>query len=129
MQNALVTAKRYADTGNQSILSSANAYTDRKLTDFTTTGDFDAFRDQVNQLFHTVNTRLDRVGAMGSALSGMAGAIAAAPNTQNRICAAVGGYGGQGELAVGYSYRFLAMAPCWSAAPSRAVGNPAARWV
>ena len=105
VQDALVTAKRYADVGDQSTLSSANAYTDSKLTGFTTTGDFNAFRDQVNLQFHTVNTRLNRVGAMGSAMSGMAGAIAAAPNTQNRISAAVGGYGGQGALAVGYSYR------------------------
>jgi autotransporter adhesin len=105
VQDALVTAKRYTDSGDQSTLSSANAYTDAKLTGFTTTGDFNAFRDQVNQQFHTVNTRLDRVGAMGSAMAGMAGAIASAPNTQNRISAAVGGYGGQGALAVGYSYR------------------------
>ena len=91
MQDALVTAKRHADARDQSTLSSANAYTDSKLTGFTTTGYFSAFRDQVNQQFHTVNTRLDRVGAMGSAMAGMAGAIAASPNTQNRVSAAVGG--------------------------------------
>jgi autotransporter adhesin len=105
VQEALVTAKTYADAGDQNTLRSAKAYTDTKLTGFTTTGDFNAFRDQVNQQFHTVNTRLDRVGAMGSAMAGMAGAIAAAPNTENRVSAAVGGYSGQSALAVGYSHR------------------------
>jgi autotransporter adhesin len=105
VQDALVTAKTYADAGDQNTLSSAKAYTDTKLTGFTTTGDFNAFRDQVNQQFHTVNTRVDRVGAMGSAMAGMAGAIAAASNTENRVSAAMGGYGGQSALAVGYSHR------------------------
>jgi autotransporter adhesin len=42
---------------------------------------------------------------MGSAMAGMAGAIAAAPGTDNRVSAAVGGYHGQGALAVGYARR------------------------
>jgi autotransporter adhesin len=42
---------------------------------------------------------------MGTAMAGMAGAIAAAPGTDHRVSAAVGGYGGQGALAVGYAHR------------------------
>lgn len=90
VQEALVTAKRYADVGDQSTLSSAKAYTDSKLTD-------------VNRQITSVSNRLDRVGAMGTAMAGMAGAIAAAPNNPNRVSAAVGGYRSQAALAVGYA--------------------------
>ncbi|MCZ0950936.1 YadA-like family protein [Pseudomonas syringae pv. tomato] len=46
-----------------------------------------------------------RVGAMGTAMAGMAGAIAGAAGTPNRVSAAVGGYHGQGAVAVGYTTR------------------------
>ena len=38
-------------------------------------------------------------------MSGMAGAIAAAEGTDNRVSAAAGGYHGQGAIAVGYAHR------------------------
>ncbi len=103
VNEALATAKTYADAGDVTTLNSAKAYTDSKLTNTVSTSDFNAFRDQVNDQFHSVNTRLNRVGAMGSAMAGMAGAIAAAPGTDNRVSAAVGNYSGQGALAVGYA--------------------------
>lgn len=105
VQQALVTAKTYADAGDQTALNASKAYTESKLTGFATSSDLNAFKDEVSQQFHGVNTRLDRVGAMGSAMAGMAGAVAAAPGTENRVSAAVGGYGGQGALAVGYAHR------------------------
>ena len=67
--------------------------------------DFDSFRGKVDDRFRAVDRRVDRVGAMGTAMAGMAGAIAAAPGTDNRVSAAVGGYHGQGALAVGYARR------------------------
>ena len=48
---------------------------------------------------------VNRVGAMGAAMAGMAGAIAAAPGTDNRISAAAGTYGGENALSVGFSRR------------------------
>jgi autotransporter adhesin len=42
---------------------------------------------------------------MGAAMSGMAGAIAAAAGTENRVSAAAGGYHGQSALAVGYAHQ------------------------
>jgi autotransporter adhesin len=101
---AIASAKSYADGGDATTLSSANAYTDSKLGGMVTSQNFDAFRNKVNDQFHAVNTRMDRVGAMGSALAGMAGAIAAADHTDNRVSAAAGGYKGQGALAVGYAH-------------------------
>lgn len=98
IQEALVTAKSYADTGDAKTLSSANAYTDAKLANSVNQAEFNIFRNQIN-------TRVNRVGAMGAALAGMAGAIAGAPSTEHRVSAAMGGYGGQGALAVGYSHR------------------------
>ncbi|KRF00372.1 hypothetical protein ASG87_13660 [Frateuria sp. Soil773] len=105
VDEALVTAKSYADAGDQKTLGQAKSYTDSKLANAVSSTDFNSFRNQVSDQFHTVNTRLDRVGAMGTAMAGMAGAIAAAPGTDNRVSAAVGGYHGQGALAVGYAKR------------------------
>ena len=104
-QNAITAAQNYADAGDAQTLNSANAYTDQKTANLVTNDNFNAFRDSVNNQFHAVNTRLNRVGAMGSAMAGMAGAIAAAPGTDNRVSAAAGTYGGQGALAVGFARR------------------------
>jgi autotransporter adhesin len=105
VDEAVAAAKSYADSGDQKTLSAANAYTDSKLSNTVSGSQFDAFRSEVNDQFHTVNTRLNRVGAMGTAMAGMAGAIAAAPGTDNRVSAALGGYHGEGALAVGFAKR------------------------
>ncbi len=105
VQQAVVDAKAYADAGDQATLSSAKSYTDTKLANTVSTADYNSFKSDVNTRFSVLDTRVSRVGAMGSAMSGMAGAIAAAPGTDNRVSAAVGGYGGQGALAVGYAKR------------------------
>ena len=84
-QTAVDAANAYTDASSAQTLSSANAYTDQKTAGLVTSDNFNAFRDQVNNQFHSVNTRLNRVGAMGTAMAGMAGAIAAAPGTDNRV--------------------------------------------
>jgi autotransporter adhesin len=86
-------------------LDQSKAYTDQKTANLVSSSDFDAFKSNIDSRFNGLNTRLNRVGAMGSAMAGMAGAIAAAPGTDNRVSAAVGGYHGQGALAVGYARR------------------------
>lgn len=104
-QEALQSAKTYADAGDAATLASANAYTDSKLAaGFVTQDTFDQFQAQVGERFHQVDVRMARVGAMGQAMGGMAGAIAGGDRTPNRISAAVGSYGGQNAMAVGYSH-------------------------
>jgi autotransporter adhesin/DNA-binding response OmpR family regulator len=104
-QNAINAAQSYADAGDAQTLNAANAYTDQKVSNLVTNDNFNAFKDSVNQQFHSVNKRISRVGAMGAAMAGMAGAIAAAPGTDNRVSAAAGTYGGENALSVGFSRR------------------------
>ena len=104
VQAALVTAKTYTDAGDKTTLQSANAYTDQKLGNFASTGDLNTLRGQVNQQFYSVNQRLDRVGAMGAAMSQMAFSTQGI-NTPNRLGMGVGGYNGQAALSMGYSHQ------------------------
>lgn len=104
-QEALQSANTYADAGDAQTLARAEAYTDSKLAmGFVTQDAFDRFQQQVGERFHQVDVRMARIGAMGQAVGGMAGAIAAGDRTQNRISAAVGSYAGQNAMAVGYSH-------------------------
>jgi autotransporter adhesin len=105
VDDALATAKTYADAGDQKTLSDAKSYTDQKTAGLVSKSDFDSFKTDVNNRFRSFDTKINRVGAMGTAMAGMAGAIAAAPGTDHRVSAAVGGYHGQGALAVGYAHR------------------------
>ena len=102
---AIQAAQTYADGGDARTLSAANAYTDTKTANMVSRSDFNGFANSVQQRFGALDTRVARVGAMGSAMSGMAGAIAAADGTDNRVSAAAGGYRGQGALAVGYAHK------------------------
>jgi hypothetical protein len=85
-------------------LKSANAYTDQKVGNFASASDLNSLRGQVNQQFASVNQRLDRVGAMGAAMSQMAFSTQGI-NTPNRLGMGVGGYGGQGAISVGYAHQ------------------------
>ena len=107
VEEALTTARHYADGTARQAANEARAYIDQRTAGLVASADFDAFRSDVNLRFHSLGTRLDRVGAMGSALAGMAGAIAAAPGTDNRVSAAVGGYRGQAALAIGFARRIV----------------------
>jgi trimeric autotransporter adhesin len=102
VQAALVTAKTYADAGDQTTLQSANAYTNQKLGNFASTSDLNTLRNQVNQQFYLVNQRMDRVGAMGAAMSQMSFSTQGI-NTPNQLGMGVGGYNGQAALSLGYA--------------------------
>jgi autotransporter adhesin len=105
VNEALASAKTYADAADSATLARANAYTDSKLAaGFVTRQTFDQFQQRVGQRFHHVDVRMARIGAMGQAIGGMAGAIAGGDRTRHRISAAVGSYGGQNAMAVGYSH-------------------------
>jgi len=100
VDQALASAKTYADAGDQQTLAQSKAYADQKLS--AVTSDFDSFRRQTDDRFRAVNTRLDQVGAMGSAMSQMAFSTQGI-NSANRLGVGVGGYRDRGALAVGYS--------------------------
>ncbi len=102
---AIATAQSYADQADQRTLSAATAYTDRKTLGLATQGDVTQLRDEIAQRTSQLDDRLSRVGAMGAALGGMAGAIAAADPTQHRVSAAVGSYRGKGAVAMGFTQR------------------------
>jgi autotransporter adhesin len=103
VDEALATAKTYADAGDVQTLSAAKAYADQKFLDSgVSQADFNSFRNQVDDRFRTVDKRLDQVGAMGSAMSQMAFSTQGI-NQPNRLGVGVGGYGGRTALAVGYS--------------------------
>ncbi|EIL89405.1 YadA-like family protein, partial [Rhodanobacter spathiphylli] len=102
VQEALVTAKGYADVGDQQTLSQANAYTDQKTAGFVSTSDLSSLRNEVNGRFHTVNQRLSRVGAMGTAMAQMAFSTQGI-DAKNRLGVGAGAYGGQAALSVGFS--------------------------
>lgn len=85
VQQALATAKTYADAGDVKTLNWANAYTDRK--------------------FSQMGDRIDRVAAMGQANAQMVATFAGAdPSQRNRIAAGVGFSGGHSAIAVGYQH-------------------------
>ncbi len=104
LDEALQSAKTYSDANSRQTLLQAEAYTDHMAAGFVTSTTFDQFRQQVGTRFHQVDVRMARIGAMGQAIGGMAGAIAGGARTKNRISAAVGTYGGQSAMAVGYSH-------------------------
>ena len=102
VDQALTTAKSYADQGDASTLNQAKAYTDQKFGDIVSGGAFDEYKREVDHRFNNLNDRLDKVGAMGAAMSQMAFS-AQGVSGDNRLGVGVGGYKGQGALSVGYS--------------------------
>jgi autotransporter adhesin len=105
VNDALQTAKTYSDAGDRTTLSSAQAYTDAKVAGMVSSSDFDNFRNQVSDQFHSVNQRLDRVGAMGTAMAQMSANTSGLAGN-NRVGVGVGNYGGQSALSVGYQRAF-----------------------
>ncbi|MDP5007514.1 MAG: YadA-like family protein, partial [Glaciimonas sp.] len=104
-QEQIDEAKAYADAGNQKAEENANSYTDRQVADKVSQSDFSTFKSDVDQRFDMTHKKISRVGAMAAAMAGMAGAISAAPNNPNRINAALGAYGGQTALSLGFAKR------------------------
>jgi hypothetical protein len=103
--DALQTAKTYADAGDKTTLATAEAYTDSKLGSSVSSADFNTFRGQVADQFSSVNQRLDRVGAMGTAMSQMTANTSGLAG-DNRVGVGAGTYGGQSAISVGYQRAF-----------------------
>ena len=104
VNDALATAKTYADAGDVTTLGQAKAYTDSKFGNFVGVTDFDNFRRNVDDRFHRVDRRIDQVGAMGAAMSQMAFSTQGI-DKDNRLGVGVGQSGNRAALAVGYSTR------------------------
>jgi autotransporter adhesin len=100
VDQALATAKTYADAGDRQTLVRAQAYADQKLANVSL--DLSSLRSEMNDRFRTVNNRLDAVGAMGTAMSQMAFSTQGI-DSPNRLGVGLGGYHNQAALAVGYS--------------------------
>jgi autotransporter adhesin len=101
VDQALSTAKSYADAGDQATLQSAQSYTDQKTANTASKSDLDTFKSHVDGQFDSVNRRLDRVGAMGTAMSQMAVNTSGLAGA-NRVGVGAGNYNGQSAIAVGY---------------------------
>jgi autotransporter adhesin len=102
VNEALATAKSYTDASSQQTLSAAKAYTDAAMGNQQTLSDL---RQQMNDQFNNVNQRLDRVGAMGSAMAQMTANTSNLAG-DNRVGFGAGNYNGQGAFAVGYQRAF-----------------------
>lgn len=80
-------------------VASANTYTDTRFQGLSDS--FDVFKGEVDQRLRGMDRRIDRQGAMSSAMLNMA-TSAAGVRTDNRVGVGVGFQGGQSALSVGY---------------------------
>src|SRR5690606_41299924 len=95
----LATSRSYTDQRSASTLSAANAYTDARFAAWNQ--DFSDFRQDVQIRFASVDARIDRQGAMSSAMSAAAMNTSGLPGV-NRIGIGIGSTNGRKALAVGY---------------------------
>ncbi len=77
----------------------ANAYTDQQVARFS--HGLDEFRMEMDDRFHTLDRRIDRMGATSAAYAGLA-ANTAGLGGANNIGVGIGSQGGQQALAIGY---------------------------
>ena len=80
-------------------VASANSYTDTRFS--TLSDSFDVFKGEVDGRLRHMDRRIDRQGAMSSAMLNMA-TSAAGIRTQNRVGVGVGFQGGESALSLGY---------------------------
>ncbi|HYM85234.1 MAG TPA: YadA-like family protein, partial [Pseudoxanthomonas sp.] len=85
--------------GDTATLSAANTYTDSRFAAID--DDFANFRTETDRRFLDQDRRIDRAGAMGSAMLNMATSVAGI-RTENRVGVGVGFQGGEKALSIGY---------------------------
>lgn len=90
-------------SGDAQTLRSANAYTDSRVTQMLAapTEAINELRDDMNWRFNKQDRRIDKLGAMTSAMVQMS-ASAAGLRTPNRVAVGAGFQGGQQALSIGY---------------------------
>ena len=84
----LTASKAYTDTTATQALNSAKAYTDAKFAAWTDT--FAQYRQQADARFAHTDRRIDRIGAMGSAMTHMAVNAANGTSAKGRIAIGIG---------------------------------------
>lgn len=99
----LTASKAYADTRTTSTLTAANAYTDQKFAAWNDR--FTQMQQQIDHRFAQTDRRIDRIGAMGSAMTQMAVNAAISNSPRGRVAIGVGAQGGQGAVSIGYGKR------------------------
>ena len=87
------------NAGDAATLASANSYTNTQVGALRT--EFNAFQVEVWDRFEYTDARINKSGAMQSAMSQMS-ASAAGINTTNRFAVGVGMQGGKSALALGF---------------------------
>ncbi|MEG1681416.1 MAG: YadA-like family protein, partial [Stenotrophomonas sp.] len=99
----LASANQDPDTTATQTLRSAHAYTDSALAAFS--DDFTRFHDGVEQRLRNQDRRIDRMGAMTSAMTNMAMNAAGGQSARGRIAVGAGFQGGEQALSIGYGVR------------------------
>lgn len=95
----LSSANGYTDTVASQTLASAKNYADGVVSGIN--DQFTQVRSEMDQRFHTLDRRIDKMAAMSGAYAGMAMNTAGLPGN-NRIGVGVGFQGGQKAMAIGY---------------------------
>lgn len=104
--DTLASANSYADNTATQTLTSANAYTDTRFSQLNALNDnFEQFRSQVDQRFAHTDRRIDRQGAMSSAMLNMAINAAGSQSRAGRVAVGVGWQAGESALSIGYGKR------------------------
>lgn len=97
---SVATANAYTDTRSTSTLSSANAYTDRRVDAMAL--DYAQMQNDVWQRFDRTDSRIDRSGAMTTAMAQMTANAAGGRSERGRIAVGLGTQNGKGAMSIGY---------------------------
>lgn len=100
----LRSANQHADAGDAATLRAANAYTDARVNAIVQP-QFDEFRNDVWQRMDLTDRRINRIGAMGTAMTQMAVNAANGSGDRGRLAVGVGYTDGEKALSVGYGLR------------------------
>ncbi|HEY9256244.1 MAG TPA: YadA-like family protein [Stenotrophomonas sp.] len=98
---AVATANAYTDTTATQTLSSANSYTDSRVQQLS--DQFSGLGSQIERRLQLQDKRIDRQGAMGSAMMNMSINAANSRSARGRVAAGVGWQNGETALSVGYA--------------------------
>jgi autotransporter adhesin len=100
-QETLDSANAYTDTTATKTLASANAYTDSKFTALD--DQFQQLSDNLGNRLNQQDKRIDRMGAMSSAMMNMAMNAAGGRSERGRVAVGAGWQNGESALSVGYA--------------------------
>ena len=99
----LTASKAYTDSASGQTLAAAKAHADARFAAWDDT--FNQFQQHVDRRFAQTDRRIDRLGAMGSAMTQMAVNAALGASAKGRIAIGVGVQGSQGAVSIGYGKR------------------------